>query len=118
MHVTIGDGNEMLFTTREEDVLFERYRKEAFAKADALVTAKGDDYNRGVISTADYFPNGWRDALVHVWKTSLRLLSISRGGKIIKTEGMEDTLLDLLNWGSFMYAMYKIRRDRADSDQS
>lgn len=68
-----------------------------------LRAAKGKDYNTGVALT-DYFPFGHESYAQLIYMKAMRLRSlieVMRAGGKPNFEGIEDTVLDLLNYGTF-----------------
>lgn len=65
---------------------------------------KGEDYNVGGPTIADYFPFGHRSyaQMVHVKGLRIQsLLAVLDAGREPNFEGLRDTLLDLLNYATF-----------------
>lgn len=99
----------MLFTDKKQDEEFWRLADECLDEVKALAGQKSGDYNR-MCDAPDYLPRGWPDGALHVWKCALRLLNLAMvpGRVHSKNEALEDTLLDIVNWARYSYALMKM----------
>lgn len=97
---------------------FKALYDEAFVKARGLVEGvKNTGYNSGGVSIRDYsrfFPLNIHSYEIH--KKALRLISITSPENLEAKnlqEGLEDTLVDLINYSAFAYAEATLRRQEA-----
>lgn len=74
----------------------------AFYEAEKIQKQKGMDYNN-TIKRSDYFPFGLTSYIQMLWMKVLRMKSIADSGKTPNFESMQDNLLDLINYASFMF---------------
>ena len=74
----------------------------AFYEAEKIQKQKGMDYNNA-IKRSDYFPFGLKSYTQMLWMKVLRMKSIADSGKTPNFESMQDNLLDLINYASFMF---------------
>lgn len=80
-----------------------------------LRAKKGNDYNSSIQLT-DYFPFGHQSYVQMIYLKALRLVSLTElisSGKTPNFEGLEDTVLDLLNYATF-YAEWLKRQTSAE----
>lgn len=102
------------------------YRKELFTKADALISKKGHDYNREQQESGDTLfnlrvceilgivPITERGILVRLSDKFMRLISLVQVGVAPKNqdEKIEDTVLDIINYASYLSLIWKKRNER------
>ncbi len=90
---------------------FKTYYDEVISKATELALgAKSHDYNSGDITIRDYARySGSRHFVDMCYHKVLRLISLD--GVSPRCEGIEDSLVDLINYAAFAYAEYKCRED-------
>lgn len=77
--------------------------EDLFARAEQLRKKKAVDYNTS-IKLVDYFPNGIEDVayMLHVKATRIRsLVHNARFGVNNNFEGLQDSLVDLVNYAKF-----------------
>jgi hypothetical protein len=96
------------------------------AKADALLLAKGNDYNAQQQEAGDTLfnlricailgivPSPIDGILVRMSDKLARLVSLTRPGVIskVKDESLEDTVVDLRNYADYLLAMIKEEREQ------
>ena len=99
------------------------YRKELFTKADSLVSKKGHDYNRDQQESGDTLfnlrvceilgivPITERGILVRLSDKFMRLISLVQVGVSPENqdEKIEDTVLDIINYTSYLSLIWKKR---------
>ena len=96
-------------------------------KADALLVAKGNDYNSAqqeggdtlfnlrVCALLGIVPSPVDGVLVRMSDKLMRLVSLTRPGTVqkVKDESLEDTVVDLRNYGDYLLALVKETRGDA-----
>ena len=105
--------NKLISDFTIEDILIELSKRgntfAAVAEAQLLVLKKSEDYNSGsklidsksAIARDIYFPFGLQSYVHMIHTKSLRLVSLV-GQHKSNFEGIKDTALDLINYGSFL----------------
>jgi len=113
---------EDLMAITKENLI--RMRRRLNRKADALLIAKGNDYNSTQQEAGDTLfnlricailgivPSPVDGILVRMSDKMARLVSLTRPGVIqkVKDESLEDTVVDLRNYGDYLLAMIKEQR--------
>jgi len=96
----------------ELERVFNAYVDEVLAKAEELRTERSKGYNSRV-AVIDYFPHGEQDFVYELFKKLLR----TENAIIAEAEGedidgrVEDGIIDGINYFTFLYAFYKMRRE-------
>lgn len=96
---------------------FDRHRNECLEKAADIYGQRGLQYNRDV-DIRDYWIYGAASLMHIVWGKILRLKSIINARMVVKGDAhddaaFEDSIVDAINYLTFMYAENKCRKEDA-----
>lgn len=93
---------------------FDQYRQEFFSRIEQIYQERGADYNRG-FTIREYFIYGVRSIFQEIWVVAMRLKSLVHEYTDCvpypDSDKLNDKLMDLVNYASFMYAENEIRRE-------
>ena len=95
---------------QERNNVFFEAVNEAMQKAWALIKVKNEGYNQ-VTFVGDYFPHGETDLTYEIGKKIKRIdnsLEAEKKG-VVLAESIEDSVLDIINYAAFIYALRKGR---------
>ena len=96
----------------ELERVFNAYVDEALAKAGELRAERSKGYNSRV-AVIDYFPHGEQDLVYELFKKLLRTenaIAAEDAGETIDGR-VDDGIFDGINYFTFLYAFYKMRRE-------
>lgn len=111
---TAPDLMPYLDVTKAE-LLMLRHISPVLKRITELRAQKGNDYNTGV-QLEDYFPLGHKSYFQMVFLKTKRIQSILEvmdQGKPLNFEGLEDTILDLLNYATFYAEFIEAEKKKA-----
>ncbi len=77
--------------------------------ARAISDKKKEDYDSGGVEIEDYWLYGYKSLMTYIWNKTLRARSLLDGGGKANFESLEDTVIDAINYWSFLGAFLKLR---------
>jgi len=114
--MAIKDPEKLIKAARADlDRQFRRFCDEVIKEADRLFKgSKNADYNSGGVLIQDYFDcigDPVKAAFAPCWRKALREKSLISSGIEPKNEALLDTIVDHINYLTFLYAVIKLHRE-------